>query len=666
MRSIKLIAVMLAMAAWPALPETSPPLGPPAAIANGAMEASPGSPPPLPNGIELTAADLNAWLDGYLPYALQTGDIGGAVIVVVMNGRILSERGYGYADVEKKIPVDPERTLFRPGSVSKLFTWTAVMQLLEQGKLDLDTDVNAYLDFRIPPRNGKPITLRNIMTHTSGFDDTARNIIFNDPSRLMSLRDYVTAWTPDRVYAPGTTPSYSNYATAVAGYIVQRVSGEPFDLYVEQHIFAPLGMRNSTFRQPLPPRFRAMMSKGYRLGSGEPSKFELVGPAPAGALSSTGADMGRFMIAHLQNGELDGKRILRAQTAQLMHNTPLTLLPPLNRMELGFFETNINGREVIGHLGDTQDFHTALHLFLRQGIGLYASFNSVGKDGAVARLRSALFADFADRYFPGNEPNVRVDAQAAARHTRMMTGTWVSSRGIQSSFLNITEFLGQIRVGVGPKGGLSIPAFKGLDGQARKWIEIAPFVWHDSASHERLAAKVVDGQVVRFSIDLISPFIVFDRAPWYKNSAWLKPLFFVGLAVLALSALFWPVAAVIRRRYGATLALAPRELRAFRSSRVGAVAIVAAVVFWAATISLLGSDVNNVTARFDPVIWSAEILGSLGFIGGFALILWNLWVVGSGERRWPARTWSVVCALCAFFVLWVAFAFRLIGFGVRY
>jgi len=201
-------------------------------------------PLPMPTGEALTADDLDAWLDGYMPYALKIGDIAGAVVVVVKDGQVLTQRGYGYADVAKRIPVNPARTLFRPGSVSKLFTWTAVMQQVEQGKLDLDADVNRYLDFRIPDYDGKPITLRNIMTHTTGFDETGKGIIFEDSSRLIPLGDYVKGALPKRIYAPGSTPSYSNYATALAGYIVERVSGQSFDAYVEQRIFAPLGMKS--------------------------------------------------------------------------------------------------------------------------------------------------------------------------------------------------------------------------------------------------------------------------------------------------------------------------------------------------------------------------------------------------------------------------------------
>ena len=153
------------------------PLSPPA-TATGTT-ATPANPPEQDHGaVPLTKADVDVWLDGYLPYALRTADIPGVVVTVVKDGQLLTARGFGYADSEKRTPVDPERTLFRPGSVSKLITWTAVMQMVEQGKLDLDKDVNTYLDFKIPDYEGKPITLRQIMTHTAGFEEAIKNLIF--------------------------------------------------------------------------------------------------------------------------------------------------------------------------------------------------------------------------------------------------------------------------------------------------------------------------------------------------------------------------------------------------------------------------------------------------------------------------------------------------------
>ena len=629
-------------------------------IAHAAQPGSVQQPPPT-----LAAEDLNAWLDGYLPYALHTADIAGAVVAVVKDGQILTERGYGYSDFDARTPVDPKLTLFRPGSVSKLVTWTAVMQLVEQGKIDLDADVNGYLDFKIPPREGKPVTMRNLMQHVAGFEEQAKGIISEDP-KAPGFEILLKQWVPTRVFAPGSTPAYSNYGASLAGYIVQRLSGEPFDSYVEKHVFQPLDMSHSSFRQPLPADLAPLMSKGYQLASEPAHPFEIIGPAPAGAMSSPAQDMAHFMIAHLQNGEYHGNRILSAATAEMMHNSPLTLLPPLNRMELGFFETNINGREVIGHLGDTSYFHTSLHLFLKEGVGFYVSFNSLGKNGAAGSLRTALFDDFADRYFPAPEAaQAQIDAKTAAAHAAMLVGRWVNSRGSQSNFLAVVGFIGQTKVSLGPKGELVMP-FNGLNEKPRHWVEVAPFLWQDPEGHERLAAQVADGKAVRFSIDELSPFMVFDRVPWYQNGAWLLPLLYAGIGALALTALLWPVGAFARRHYKVRLALDPAAARAFKLSRIAAVLILAGLGLWAFTVARMINDLDNLSASFDSMIHLAQAFGAAVFIGGFAAMLWNLVVVWRARRRWPARLWSLVLVLAALVVLWVALAFHLISFGVNY
>jgi CubicO group peptidase (beta-lactamase class C family) len=245
----------------PAFTQAPAPLTP---VAQTPAPAAPVAPAGL---AALTKTDADAWLDGFMPYALARGDVAGAVVVVVKDGQVVTQRGFGYADVAKRQPVDPEKTLFRPGSTSKLYTWTAVMQQVEAGKLNLDADVNQYLDFKIPAYQGKPITLRNIMTHTAGFEEIIKGLLtFDKP--VPSLGDVLKRRIPERIYEPGTTPAYSNYATALAGYIVERVSGMPFDDYIERNIFGRLGMQYASFRQPLPARLKPYASQGYELGSG--------------------------------------------------------------------------------------------------------------------------------------------------------------------------------------------------------------------------------------------------------------------------------------------------------------------------------------------------------------------------------------------------------------
>jgi hypothetical protein len=335
-------------------------------------------------------------------------------------------------------------------------------------------------------------------------------------------------------------------------------------------------------------------------------------------------------------------------------------------MELGFFETNINGHEVIAHLGDTQNFHTSLHLFLKEGVGFYVSFNSLGKAGAAGGLRGALFEDFADRYFPAAETSAtKVDAKTSAAHAALLKGHWINSRGSQSSFLAAVGLFGQTKIGVNAKGELVTP-LNGLNGKPRHWIETSPFLWQDRDDHERLAAKVIDGKAVRFSVDGISPFMVFDRVQWYEDAAWLVPAIYCALAALLLTAVFWPITAIVRRRFGASLALGPDALRAYRFSKVGAILLLAALGLWGLTVIRMFGDFNNLSDKYNGNIRFAEVFGILAFLLGSALIAWNLWTVWKGTRRWPAKTWSIVLALSALIVLWFAFTFNLFSFGIYF
>jgi len=610
----------------------------------------------------LTQADVDAWLDGLMPYALQRGAVAGAVVVVVKDGQVLTQRGYGYSDVEKQTPVDPEKTLFRPGSVSKLFTWTAVMQLVQEGKLDLDTDVNTYLDFKIPPRDGKPITLRNIMTHTSGFEEALRDLISDEKDAPAPLGTVLKRWTPQRIFAPGTTPAYSNYATGLAGYIVERVSGMPFDDYIEQHILAPLGMAHSTFRQPLPATLKPLMSQSYQTASGKAMPFEVVEPAPAGSLSASGADMGKFMIAHLANGG----PLLSPETAKTMHTTFLDMIPPLNRMALGFYEQNQNGYRIIGHNGGTQRFFTYLWLLIDQNVGVYISLNSVGKDGAPSAIHNALITGFMDRYFPGTPKDGAVDAKTAAAHARMMAGHYIVSRRSDSSFMRTAAFASQMAVTVGPDGGLLIPSFKTPGGEPREWKEIAPFVWREVGGKQRLAAKVADGKVQRFSIDAGSAAVVFEPTPWHANAGWLNPAMMFAAIVLLLTALSWPAGAIARRLYNAPLALTGRARLRYHLVRGGAVLVLLVCVGWLFIFSaMMQQGFTAINGKYDWLVILLQTAGLIGFIGFAGLALWNAWSAWT-RGRLASRLWSIALLVAAGVALWAAATFGLLGYGLNY
>ncbi len=609
---------------------------------------------------DLTKADVDAWLDGYMPYALKAGAIPGAVVVVVKDGQPLTMRGFGYSDLKTQKPVDPELTLFRPGSVSKLFTWTAVMQLVQAGKLDLDKDVNTYLDFKIPPRDGKPITLRNLMTHTPGFSETAKYLIDFGEKHPEPLGKILARWTPERIYAPGTMPAYSNYGASVAGYIVERVSGEPFDAYIQRHIFAPAGMAHSSFDQPLPAALRPLMSKGYKPGTSDPQPYEVIGMAPAGALASSGADMGRFMIAHLNH------TLINPQTAQLMYapaNKPFSALPA---MALGFYHEDRNGLNIVGHGGDTVFFHSDLHLFLDKNVGLYISMNSIGKDGAAHALREELLQQFADRYYPAPPQNLPTLSTAKA-HGQALSGHYVSSRAGGFNFLRLAALLSETSVSVDKDGYLVASAITDLSGSPRKWREVKPWVWQEVNGADYLQANTdVNGKLQMFSITPYAPIIEFLPAPLSLNAGWIFPVAGAAFLIMLIAALGWPIVALVRRRYKYQSDVSGRALTLHRVTRGTAWLFLVLGVGWLLVLNAVDKDLTALNGGLDIWMRLLQVILILAIVGTLVAI-WNAYNVARAPGRHRIATlWAVLIALAGLFLAWLCLDAGLLTASLNY
>jgi CubicO group peptidase (beta-lactamase class C family) len=319
--------------------------------------------------------DLPAFIDGVMAEQIASQQVAGAVVTVVYRGKVLFTRGYGYADIDAGVPVDPQRTLFRPGSVSKLFTWVALMQQVEAGRVDLDADVNTYLDFKIPAFGDTPIRVRDLMSHSPGMSDVG-GIFVDSPDQIVPYEQWIKQHIPKRVWKPGTEVAYSNYGAALAGYIVERVSGEPFADYVDKHIFQPLRMTSTTFREPLTGAMKANMASGYRAEDGKlvATHYEYISSImPAGSAAATAPDMARFMLALLGGGTLDGARILSPQSVRLLETDSLADAPGLPGMAHGMLVYREKDPRLVGHAGNTDDFHTDLVLAPEYGLGWLVS-----------------------------------------------------------------------------------------------------------------------------------------------------------------------------------------------------------------------------------------------------------------------------------------------------
>jgi CubicO group peptidase (beta-lactamase class C family) len=482
----------------------------------------------------LEAADLEAFFDGVIPLQLERSDIAGASVLVMKDGQVLLEKGYGVADVKAKRPVDPQATIFRLASISKLFTWVSVMQLVEQGKLDLDTDVNRYLDFEIRPAFNQPITLRNLMTHTGGFEDIANDIILTDAKKAVSLRNFLIWNQPRRIFPPGEVPGYSNYGVGLASYIVQRASGMPFEQYVKQNIFDPLGMVHSSFDQPLAPALAKLPSEGYRDDTTKPPVgFEIFNPVGAGGISSSAADMGRFgasllSSALLNGGPLGGKSILRPETLRLMWTPQFRASEQMPAICMGFYQVWRNGLRWIGHEGDLIAFHSLFFMEPTQKIVMFVSYNSAGGGG---KPRPEIIDFFSDRYFPG-APKVEV-LKNWPKEMRQIAGRYEVTRRAESTKAKLNNLFSQRSLTVDRDGVMHMDGYEDLRGHPQKWQPIGKDLWQEVGGQDRFfAIRDGSGKVVRLASDF--PGVQGQRVPWYENGIAVVPLAGASVAILAL------------------------------------------------------------------------------------------------------------------------------------
>jgi CubicO group peptidase (beta-lactamase class C family) len=617
---------------------------------------------PQKSGHELSASDVETFLDGLVPMQLQREDIAGAVIVVVKDGNVLFSKGYGYSDVEQRTPVSPSTTLVRPGSISKTFTWTAVMQLVEQGKLSLDRDVNDYLDFEVPHTFGRPVTLRNLMTHTPGFEEVLKDLTVERADQLTSLRDFVMAHEPKQIFAPGTIPAYSNYGADLAGYIVQRVSGLPFEEYIQENIFRPLGITDATFLQPLPFWLKARMSNGYKLSSEQPKPFELVPPqvAPDGGLSITAADMARFMIAHLQNGKYGETQILQQKTAEMMHARQFSMDPAVNAMSLGFYEENQNGRNIIGHGGDLMYFHSDMHLVLDEGLGFFVSYNSSGK-GEVDP-RTGVWQEFLDRYFPSPDQDMESDNKQSVVS---VSGKYLSSRRGQTTVLrSLWLVLAEASVSQAADGTIQVDSMKALAGQPKHWREIGNMQFREVGGQQLLVFKPdAYGNLQMITED---PTEIFQKVSWTENKTVLAIAIGFAALVFTLTLVLWPVGALVRRHYGRRLTLDPQQKRLRLLVRLVCVLDLGSLITLTAILAYGVSNLWVFSDVLDPVLRIVQLVFLLGVINTLAMVYtsYRLWRI-EGTGFWTG-IYTAGLTAASFVYIWFVAASRVLQISLKY
>jgi CubicO group peptidase (beta-lactamase class C family) len=496
-----------------------------------------------PPAAVLELDELSGFVDGVMEAQRKAHHFAGAVVVVVDGGQIVFQKGYGYADFAGRKPVDPARTLFRIASNSKMFVWTAVMQLVEKGMLDLRADVNRYLKgFQIPPTFPQPVTLENLMTHTPGFVDRLIELFVETPDALRPLAELMRTQMPRRVFPPGQVIAYSNYGTALAALIVEQVSGIPYERYLEQNILKPLAMAHATLVQPLPEELADDMSKGYQWTAGrlKEQPFEYVPWAPCGAMSVSGGDMARFMMAHLNDGILGEAQILRPETARLMRTRLSSPYGMAAGMLHGFMPMDWNGEKIYGHGGDTIWFHSLTAMMPEQDLGVFVAYNTDSGNKARSEFTPAFF----DHYFPRPLPKEPLPEKNRTADLERFAGVYFPAR---SSFSDVTELfrlMSAAALRVDPDGYLE----SNTGGEISRWRPIEPMIFQQLDGKERLVFRENDrGEITDVCS---SPLCIntMQKQPWWENPRVQWSILIVCIGMLSGGMIGIPIAAVLQRR----------------------------------------------------------------------------------------------------------------------
>ncbi len=462
--------------------------------------------------------DLATFVNGYFKQQLEQSNIPGAAISIVKDGEILFSNGYGYADIEQKIPVDAEKTLFRVASLSKLFTATAAMQLYEQGDLALNDNVDQYLEgWQLENPYPEPVTPARMMMHTDGTTQRLVGLGARTKAQIQPLAKYLPEYMPGINYPPGKFYSYSNHSIALLGYLVEKISGVPFVEYIDKNILQPLSMNHSSFEQPPVSELPKNLATGYQIqnGKAKPVPYLYLNIAPAAALTTTATDMAHFMLAHLQQGSYQNNRILKPETVELMHSTHYQIHPKLPGTGYGFRERLINNKRAIGHLGSLRGYSSSLTLISKENIGIFIATNS------FSGVHSKFLNQFFNRYFPA--PQTKISAgKLSPQQLEKYTGTFRDMEYPRSTIAKITGIAKEIQVTTQAKGTLLIKTPPLLFRSKVKNIKLIPtqepslFYRNNDNAYVYFVADD-SGKITHVSNPLYPKINTYQRVPWYET-----------------------------------------------------------------------------------------------------------------------------------------------------
>jgi CubicO group peptidase (beta-lactamase class C family) len=442
------------------------------------------------------ARELEQFLDKIFAEEMLKEHIPGAVFVFVKDGAAFFSKGYGFVDLERAKPVSPERTIFRIGSISKVFTAMAAVQLADRGKLDLQTDVNRYLKkIKIPTNYPQPITAAQLLSHTAGLDEIRPGTQAPNSEGVLSLPAFLQTRLA-RIRPPGEVISYSTYGITLAGELIEEVSGMSFESYLKKNVWQPLGMDHTSITVPESLASDLAVGYEYREGVNRPQPYEWYHTTPASSINSTALDMAKFMLMHLANGGTN-KGILSERALRDMHSRHAGGHPQVPGAAYGFFEDDYQGLRILEHGGNMAGLSAQLVLLPEVNAGFFMVNHHENSN-----LRDTVKWAILERYYSNPAP-IKVPVARDEYRTRapMFAGTYrwnvfchTCQQSASGPVLNVTS---------NDDGTVK------LSNSSHRWIEVEPMLFVRDDGKTRIAFQSDKSGKVRYLYS--SGFWVFER-----------------------------------------------------------------------------------------------------------------------------------------------------------
>jgi len=525
------------------------------ALAGGvACATAVGLPVVQPSG-PTDPGEFEAFLDAYLAEQMKVHHIPGVVFTMVKDGQVFFSKGYGYADLEAQTPFDPATTVLTTASLAKAFTAVGILQLYEQGIIDLNADIRPYLTaFQLDASFPEPLTFANLLTHTDGFQTRLIGVLGRTENDLLPLGELLETYMPAQIYPPGQYMTYSDFAANMAGYLTAKLAGTTFEQYMADNVFTPLRMADTTLDVHLPEALRARLAPGYEYQDGQYERmpFFHIRYGPSGGLRTTAADVNRFMLALLGGGEVQGARILDQATTQLMFTRQFAPHPRMGGISYGFFEHLENGQQLFLRDGDGIGTRSRMVLFPDQDLGFFISYNS-----GDSNLRLDIIGALLDRYYPVAGSSVPVPMAGHQDRARRFTGTYRILHADTTTFAKSVFFFAQlIEVRASEEGYLIVEpisggdSFGGFEGSSA-WVEVEPLHFERVDGTGQIVFLQDEGGTTTHMVSGQGYHGTFSKLPWYETQSFHAVLIalvgFLLISMVVFAFVIWPLGALFRR-----------------------------------------------------------------------------------------------------------------------